>query len=69
MERLIVYIENLLKWSKQTPSSAQNFFHQAFGAVQFYIVEHDISSDEFKELEAKWNDVYRPQFEEVMYNA
>ena len=67
MEKLINYIENHLKWAKQTPDRARTFFDQAFGAVQFYIIEHGLSGAEFSELETKWNECYKPQFEEVMY--
>lgn len=67
MEKLINYIEMELKWTKQTPEHAHTFFNQAFGALQFYIIEHGLSSAEFSELETKWNEYYKPQFEEVMY--
>lgn len=66
MEQLFNYIDNLLKWSKQTPAAAETFFNQAFGAVQFYILEHNLSAEDFTALENKWNQVYRPQFEEEM---
>jgi hypothetical protein len=69
MEKLLQYIENHLKWASQTPDHAKTFFNQAFGALQFYIIEHNLYDAEFTALETKWNEVHRPQFEEVMYNA
>ena len=68
MEKLINYIEMHLKWA-QTPESAKTFFNQAFGAIQFYIIEHNLSNEEFAELETKWNEVYKPAFEAVMYGG
>jgi hypothetical protein len=67
METLTTYIENHLKWAKQTPDQAKTFFNQAFGAVQFYIIEHSLSNSEFSALEAKWNTTYKPAFEAIMY--
>lgn len=69
MEKLINYIENLLKWTKETPEHAKTFFNQAFGALQFYIIEHNLSADEYAELETKWNETYKPAFEAVMYGG
>lgn len=69
MEKLINYIEMELKWAKQTPQYAHTFFNQAFGALQFYIIEQNIGGDEFAELEKLWNKKYRSQFEEIMYGG
>ena len=69
MEKLINFIEMQLKWAKQTPESADNFFHNAFGAVQFYIIEHNLYDEEYTALETKWNETYRPQFEEIVYGG
>ena len=69
MEKLINYIENHLKWAKQTPESAKIFFSQAFGAVQFYIIEHNLYDEEFTALETKWNTTYKPAFEAIMYGS
>lgn len=66
MEKLINHIETLLKWANQTPIYATAFFYQAFGAVQFYILEHNLSTEEFTTLETKWNTTYKPSFEAVM---
>lgn len=69
MEKLINYIDTLYKWSIQSPESATTFFNQAFGAVQFYIVEHNLSNEEFADIENKWNVVFRPAFEAIMYGG
>ena len=69
MEKLINYINTLYKWSVQSPESAKTFFNQAFGAVQFYIVEHNLSGEEYTELETKWNGTLRPAFEAIMYGG
>ena len=69
MEKLINYIEMELKWAKQTPEHAHTFFNQAFGALQFYIIEHTLRGDEYAELETLWNEKYRPQFEAIMYGS
>ena len=69
MEKLLQYIETHLKWAAQTPESAKTFFHQAFGAVQFYIIEHNLYDEEFTALETKWNTTYKPAFEAIMYGG
>lgn len=69
MEKLLNYIETHLKWAAQTPESAKVFFNQAFGAVQFYIIEHNLSDKEFTALETKWNTTYKPSFEAIMYGG
>ena len=69
MEKLIQYIETHLKWARQTPDSAKIFFNQAFGAVQFYIIEHGLSNAEFTMLETKWNTIYKPEFEAIIYGG
>ena len=69
MNELINHINNLLTWAKQTPDHATAFFHQAFGAVQFYMIEHDLRGTEYAELETLWNETYKPAFEFVMYGG
>lgn len=69
MEKLLQYIENHLKWASQTPDYAKTFFNQAFGAVQFYIIEHSLSNDEYIALEAKWSHTYKPAFEAIIYGG
>lgn len=69
MEKLINFIEMQLNWAKQTPNSANAFFHNAFGALQFYIVEHNLHNEDYAELEKVWNETYRPQFEKLVYGG
>ena len=69
MEKLTNHINTLLKWARETPENATVFFHQAFGALQFYIVEHSLDGDAYTELETLWNETYRPAFEFVMYGG
>ena len=69
MEKLFQYIENHLKWASQTPDHAKTFFNQAFGALQFYIIDHNIYDEEFTILETKWNTTYKPAFEAIMYGG
>jgi hypothetical protein len=69
MDKLLNHIETLLKWANQTPDHAKTFLHQAFGALQFYIIEHGLSASEYVDLETKWNTTYRPAFEAIMYGG
>ena len=69
MEKLLQYIENHLKWASQPPDYAKTFFNQAFGALQFYIIEHNLSASKYADLEAKWNTTYKPSFEAIMYGG
>jgi hypothetical protein len=69
MEKLINYIEMQLKWAKETPQFANNFFHNAFGGLQFYIIEHNLNNADYAELETLWNETYRPQFETLVYGG
>ena len=69
MEKLIYFIEMQLNWAKQTPNTANAFFHNAFGGLQFYIIEHNLKNEDYAELEKLWNETYRPQFEELVYGG
>lgn len=69
MEKLIDFINQQLKWAKDTPQYAEAFFHNAFGALQFYIVANDLRGTEYAELESQWNETYRPQFEALVYGG
>lgn len=69
MENLIRYIDNLYKWSTQTPQFAKTFYNEAFGAFQFYILDRGLSGDEYTELETLWNTKYRPNFEAIIYGG
>jgi hypothetical protein len=69
MEKLISYIEMELKWAKLEPKTAESNFHNAFGAVQFYAIEHTLGGKEYTELETMWNGTYRPQFEALLWGG
>lgn len=69
MEKLINYINILYQWSVRTPENAKVFLNQAFGAVQFYIFEHNPSGEEYDELETKWSETFRPAFEAIIYGG
>ena len=69
MEKLLQYIETHLKWAGQSPENATVFYNQAFGAIQFYIIEHNLSGEEFTALETKWMETYRPAFEAIIYGG
>lgn len=69
MEKLLHHIGTLLAWASQTPDHAKTFFNQAFGALQFYIIEHNLSADGYADLETKWNTTYKPSFEVIMYGG
>ena len=69
MEKLINYIEMQLKWAKLKTETANSNFHNAFGALQFYIFEHHLNGSEYDELETQWNEKYRPQFEAIIYGG
>ena len=69
MEKLISYINLQLKWAKDTPQYADSFFHNAFGALQFYIFANDLCGTDYAELKSKWNETYRPQFEALVYGG
>ena len=69
MEKLINFINQQLLWAKQTPVNAIVFFHNAFGALQFYMIEHDLRGTQYAELETLWNETYRPQFEALSYGG
>ena len=69
MEKLLQYIETHLKWASQTPENARVFYDQAFGAVQFYIIDHNLYGKEFTDLETKWNTTYQPAFEAIIYGS
>lgn len=69
MNKLINFINQQLTWAIQTPDHANAFFHNAFGALQFYMIEHDLRGNEYAELETLWNETYKPAFEFVMYGG
>ena len=63
LERCLLYCS----WN-ETRIDRMKSMHQAFGAVQFYsAITH--STQEWNEIEALWNDNYKPKFEELVYGV
>lgn len=64
MDKLKQHIEWLLAQCRK--DSKELWMHQAFGAVQFYamIIE---SREAYEELEAMWNNIYKPAFESCIW--
>lgn len=60
-------LEEFLKYclSQAKRANPLVFMHQAFGAVQYYLF---VWEDEQEEVEVLW-DVYKPQFEELIYGV
>ena len=58
-------LEEFLKYclSQANRANPMGFMHQAFGALQYYLF---VWPDEEEEVSALW-DIYKPQFEEVIY--
>lgn len=65
MDRLILWWDDCLERCKLMPKEhKEKVFHQAFGAGQFYLVEHNLPvTDEFENL---WEE-YRKKFEKEMW--
>lgn len=60
-------LEEFLKYclSQAKRANPLVFMHQAFGAAQYYLF---VWEDEQEEVEALW-DIYKPQFEELIYGV
>lgn len=67
MEKLIDFINQRLIWASQNREYAQIMFHQAYGALQFYIETSGIDDTEYRTLELLWEHTYRPSFEAIIY--
>ncbi len=68
--RLICYIEKNLDLANSAPdrTTAQNFYSQAFGALSFYCyASYDTAPEDEAELITRWNDEWRPKFEEIVW--
>ena len=68
MNTLIVALDRQLKWCKNefATDTRRTYFHQAFGMVSlaccFYPNDHE-------RIANLWDDVYRPQFEKLIYEG
>lgn len=66
MKNLILildYYRNACQKATDLPTK-RTFFDQAFGACQYHIF---IFPNDQVDVEDLWNDVYKPQFEKMMY--
>ena len=59
MEKLQQFIMSCLRLCAQKQNNKEIWIHQAFGAVQFYIIEHP---EEYEAVAAMWSSI-KPQFE------
>ena len=59
MEKLCQFVTGCLRLCAKSETNREIWIHQAFGAVQFYIVEHP---EECEEVAAMWNK-FKPHFE------
>ena len=69
MDKLITFIELCLRDAKATTGATRaKYYEQAFGAIQYhsFLYPDDIT---YKNLESLWADVYRPQFETLVYGG
>lgn len=67
MEKIIKFVEMHIKWAEQDPKNAHINYNQAFGALQFFLIDHTDEYIKYAPLETKWNEVYRPKFEQIIY--
>lgn len=70
MNKLINYIEKNLALATEAPdrATAQNFYSQAFGALSFWAYEnYEQYPNEEALMIQRWNDEWRPKFEEIVW--
>jgi hypothetical protein len=69
MNKLINYIEKNIDLATSAPDRwmAQNFYSQAFGALSFWSYEnYEQYPNEEALMIQRWNDEWRPKFEEII---
>lgn len=64
MKTLKNYLDYTLKAAQNTCFDAKTFYNQAFGAVQYHLIQ--FPQDECKVI-AMWEDKYEPMFEKEIY--
>lgn len=65
--KLCLYIEHRYKMAERGSFSEKiDFYHQAFGAVDFFIQSHPTSKQRVTKL---WEEIYKPKFEKLIYDA
>ena len=65
METLKAYVMCCLRNCEKATDNRRIWMDQAFGAVQFYVVEHPTS---FDEVEQMWSN-FKPRFEYRVYGC
>lgn len=65
IKQITDYIDTHLAKATKYPSDAKTFMHQAFGALEFYLLGNP---EDFNLLEQMWSNTYKPQFEKIIYN-
>ena len=69
MNKLINYIEKNLALATEAPdrTTAQNWYSQAFGALSFWSYEnYEQHPKEEALMIERWNNEWRPKFEEIV---
>lgn len=65
--KLCLFIEHRYKMAERGSFFEKiDFYHQAFGAVDFFIQSHPTSEERVTKL---WEETYKPKFEELIYDA
>lgn len=59
MEKLHQFVMGCLRLCSKSETNKEIWIHQAFGAVQFYIVEHP---EEYEKVAEMWDKI-KPHFE------
>ena len=68
--RLINFIEKNLDLARQSPDrgTAQTWYTQAYGALAFYsYASYDTAPEDESEMIERWNNEWRPKFEEIVW--
>ena len=63
MEKLENFVVSCLRDCANATDRKEIWFHQAFGAVQFYILEHP---EEYEEVAKMWSEL-KPPFERKIW--
>ena len=64
MNTLIIYLDQCIKNAKNPNYPTRTAFDQAFGALMYHLLAHPNDSHKAEKL---WEEVYRPQFEQMLY--
>ena len=68
LKELIDFLDLRYRMAKQVGdlNSCNNFYHQAFGALDYF---HTTHPELRAKVEALWNNTYRPMFERLIWEA